>query len=139
MMRSMTRVAVAGCMALAALGAVAVLDVGSTTAEAGPSVSPFAGSYVGTVPHFGSSASMAVTISDAGRMTGSTNFGGFVSGRVSADGSYSFTVTESGTNEDGRRRRWKSSYTLAGNMALDSDGNISGTTDTGGSFFWLRQ
>ena len=48
MMRSMTRVAVAGCMALAALSAVTVFDVGSPTAEASPSVSRFAGSWSGT-------------------------------------------------------------------------------------------
>ncbi len=38
-MRSMTRWALAGCLVLAALGAVAVLDVGSPTADAAPSVS----------------------------------------------------------------------------------------------------
>ena len=48
MTQSMTRWTLAGFMALAALGAVAVLDVGSTTAEAAPSVSPFAGSWSGT-------------------------------------------------------------------------------------------
>ena len=41
MMRSMTRMAVAGCMALATLSAVTVLDVGAATAEAAPDVSPF--------------------------------------------------------------------------------------------------
>jgi len=48
MTRSMTRWTLAGCMALAALSAVAVFDVGSPTAQAAPSVSPFAGSWSGT-------------------------------------------------------------------------------------------
>ena len=134
-MRSMIRMAVTGCMALAALSAVAVLEVGSSTAEAAPSVSPFAGTY--EINYSG-----AITISDRGRLTGGY-YGTFLSGRVSDDGSYSFTVTESGTNDPDENnrgpRRWKSSYTVAGNMELDAYGNIVGTIDGGGSFFWLRQ
>ena len=53
MMRSMTRWVLAGFMAL---GAVSVLDVGSSTAEAAPSASPFSGTYAGADPQseFGS-------------------------------------------------------------------------------------
>ena len=56
---------------LMALGAVAVLDVGSVTAEAAPSVSSFAGTYVGGDPE-GWNLSWAVTITDAGRITTAT-------------------------------------------------------------------
>ena len=93
-MRSMSRVAVAGCMALAALGAAAVLDVGASTAEAAPSVSPFAGSWFGTwdvaaiQDHRGT---FDWTISDAGRITGRvvttmTGKSGAIVGHVGADG-----------------------------------------------------
>jgi hypothetical protein len=134
-------------MALAALSAPAVLDVGLPTAEAAPSVSPFAGTYVGAVPGFGSSVAWAITISDGGRIGSSYSSGGYkrsISGRVSADGSYSFTVTEVFPSyDDGPRDprvpRQKYRYESAGNVASDADGNIVGTTDAGGSFVWLRQ
>jgi hypothetical protein len=64
-------------MALAALGAAAVFDVGSKAAEAAPSVSPFAGSWSGTFsvadaqdPDFHRAGTFDWTISDAGRITG---------------------------------------------------------------------
>ncbi len=89
-MRSMTRMAVAGCMALAALSAVAVLDVGSSTAEAAPSVSPFAGSWSGTYSAPGLGGTIDWTISDTGQLTGTFyNYvygGGTVDGHVSAHG-----------------------------------------------------
>ena len=145
MTRSMTRMAVAGCMALAALGAMAVIDVGSPTAEAAPSVSRLAGTY--------SSAGWPapITISDGGRITSSYHSSGSrgsISGRVSADGSYSYTVTDAERSADERENaHWHtSSYSFTGNMALDADGNIVGTIDpdqnrypNGGSFVWFRQ
>jgi hypothetical protein len=80
-------------MALAALGAVAVLDVGSRAAEATPSVSPFAGSWSGTWAHVGDDVAGTFdwTISDAGRLTGSvygttTGSNGTIVGHVCADG-----------------------------------------------------
>jgi hypothetical protein len=130
-------------MALAALSAVAVLDVGSRTAEAAPSVSPFAGTYV--------CAWSAVTISDAGRISGAgvNNTISSISGRVRDDGSFSMTVTESGYSEDetppyGKPKRWTSSDTMTGTMALDPYGNIEVTyvadeSGPGGSFVWFRQ
>ena len=134
MMRSMTRVAVAGCMALAVLGAVAVLDVGSATADAAPSVSEFAGTY-----SWGQ-WSAPITISGGGQITGS---GGTLSigGRVYADGRYSFTGIEAGSYYDdwGKLVRFRSRTTYCGNMELDTYGNIVATGDTGGSFVWLRQ
>jgi hypothetical protein len=120
-------------MALAALGAVAVLDVGSSTAEAAPSVSPFAGEYAWNF--FGSMP----TISDGGRISNLASYPD-ISGRVSADGSYSFTVIRiSEYSEGGVKYRVRYSDKFAGNMALDADGNIVCTEDTGGSLVWLRQ
>ena len=142
-MRSMTRMAVAGLVALATLSAVAVLDVGSATAEAAPTASPLAGTYAVN--------SWTIRISDGGRITGSYLIGhtggefskGSLSGRVSDDGSFSFTVNENGAycwDERCRNvQRWKSSYQVAGNMGLDPNGNIVGTTNDGGSIYWIRQ
>jgi hypothetical protein len=135
----MTRWTLAALMALAALGAVAVLDLGSATAEAAPSVSPFAGTYDWN--------SWAVTISDGGRITSSNlyieHLKGSFSGRVSADGSYSFTITWTGYICIDERCRTKirvnDSYKWVGNLALDANGNIVGTSDAGGSFVWLRR
>ncbi len=135
MTRSMTRLALAGCMALAAISAVAVLDVGSSTAEAAPSVSPFTGAYAwsGWGP---------VAISSGGRITSSwgspSSAAGSISGRVSSDGSYAFTMSVSypkdpRNGDDGH----KVTSTHAGTMALDANGNIVGTPDTGASFTWL--
>ena len=147
MTRSMTRMALAGCMALAALSAVAVLDVGSSTAEAAPSVSPFAGTdswdgYDGwPVP---------ITISDGGQITSSySGYGrskGSLSGRVSADGSYSFTESRTIFRDCDPDQRchgseWVTlSWKHAGIMTSDLAGNIAATDRiyTNG-FVWLRQ
>ena len=141
MTRSMSRWALAGCMALTAMGAVAVLDVASSTAEAAPSVSPFVGNYFGYVPS-GSGASVPVTISDAGKIT-SPSSNPEVSGRVSADGSYSLMVNQTGYWYDERRgriERFTINTKSYGILALDLDGNIVGTSnrDTNG-FVWVRQ
>jgi hypothetical protein len=126
-------------MALAALGAAAALDVGAVTAEAATTVSPFAGTYVE------SGWPAPITISDGGRITssysGASRTKGSISGRVSADGSYSFAVSETfyDAPERGKGTWYTSSYKSAGSMATDADGNIVGTPDSGGSFVWLRQ
>jgi hypothetical protein len=127
-------------MALAALGAVAALDVGTPTAEAAPSVSPFAGTYVS------SGWPAPITFSDGGQITSSYSgyerTKGSMSGRVGADGSYSITVSETFEYYNDRRdwTRWHTSRsTFSGIMALDVDGNIVATGGTGGSFVWLRQ
>ena len=137
-MRSMTRTAVAGCIALAALSAVTVLDVGSTTAEAAPSVSPFAGMYLSDV------GPRTVAVSDGGQISGGYDDGSLemsIAGKVSAGGSYSFTVTTSTYNPVSPRRIRLSRSTTksSGTMALDADGNIVGTPSTGASFVWIRQ
>ena len=134
-MRSMSRMAVAGCMALAALSAVAVLDVGSPTAEAAPSVSPFAGTYDWDL--------LRMTISESGRISCPSETLD-IGGRVIADGTYSFAVSYSFIYYDERRDQYKrrtSRSTYTGNMALDADGNIVGTRDggNGDSFVWLRR
>ena len=139
-MRSMSRMAVAGCMALAALSAVAVLDVGATTAEAAPSVSLFAGTYVsGGWP-------VPITVSDGGDISSSYSGGGrtkgSMSGRISGDGSYSLTTSRTfivSGDERGKTSYATSRGTVAGSMALDADGNIVATGGTGGSFVWTRQ
>ena len=129
-MRSMTRMAVAGCMALAALSAVAVLDVGSSTAEAAPSVSPFAGSWFGTWSVVDSSEDPAVeffgtfewTISDAGRITGTVysitaDHGGAIAGHVRADGKLMFVGMVPGDtpSEDGN------GFAFQGTAVIDGD------------------
>jgi len=140
-MRSMTRWTLAGCMALAALSAVTVLNVGSAPAEAAPSVSSFAGSYVGYVP--GANGSMPITISDGGRITGASSSGATASGRVSADGSYSLMGSSTVLWYDERRdriERYTSNVKSIGIMTSDPDGNIACTNNryTSG-FVWLRQ
>lgn len=141
MMRSMTRMALAGCMALAALGAVAVLDIGPTTADAAPGVSPFAGIYLE------GSSTVPITISDGGHIRSSYSDPDSPAkfsrnGLVSDDGTYSYTLSVTNPHYDERRNRttWHTSrYELAGNMSLDIYGNIVGTPDDGDSFSWIRQ
>lgn len=139
-MRSMTRMAVAGCMALGAISAMAVLDVGSRAAEAAPSVSPFAGTYLSI------DWNSLVTISDRGQITGpyppwgST---GSISGRVSDDGSYSLTTSGTGyyyNPRTGGSHTHKFSLKSYGDMAFDLVGNIVATNNryTDG-YVWLRQ
>ena len=147
-MRMTPRWVLTGCMALAALGAAAVLDVGTATAEAAPSKSLFAGSYVGADPR-GWNSAWAVTITDGGRIESSySSPGGWkqsISGRVGDDGTCSFTVSQTVPAYRDRRDpfssypRYTISYDVAGTMTLDDDGNIVGTVDGGGSFSWLRR
>src|SRR6188768_129498 len=110
MMRSMTRVALAGCIALAGLGVVAVLGVGCPTAEATPSASPFSGNWSGTFevtasddPDFHRAGTFDWTISDAGRITGtyfrtSGSVGGpfWFSGHVGDDGELTVVMHNEG-------------------------------------------
>jgi len=141
MMRSMTRWTLAGCMALAAMGAVAVLDVGLPTTEAAPSVSRFAGTYV--------SGPWTYFISGGGQITGSYQYGGYViegslSGRVRDDGTFSITQTESNYYEGrgGQTRKATTRITYSGSMEFDGSGNLVVTADSGnllGTFIWIRQ
>jgi hypothetical protein len=135
-------------MALGAMGAAAVLDVGARAAEAAPSVSRFAGTYVGVDP--GSAYfSWTVAISKAGRISGSFGEGGdrmkgTMSGEVGADGRYSLTaIVTTASYDDGKRDprvpREKQTFVSTGSMEIDADGNIAGMSDTGRTFTWLRQ
>jgi hypothetical protein len=145
MMRSMTRWALSGCMALAALSAAAVLDVGCVTADAAPSVSRFAGTYVPADP----SSTWTYLISDAGQITGSYQLGGYViegalSGRVRDDGSFSITQTETNVYEGrgGHSRTVTSRITYSGSMQFDGSGDLVVTANSGnliGTFIWLPQ
>jgi hypothetical protein len=130
----------AGLMALATLGAGAILDVGSSTAEAAKSASPFAGTYAGAPPM--STVNCQVTISNKGQITGRsirTRVITRASGEVRANGRYSMTVTRSVIDRESGLTRVLSSSSSAGNMALDAAGNLVGAVDGGGSFTWLRQ
>jgi hypothetical protein len=129
-------------MALAVLGAAAVLGVGSSTAEAAPRVSSFAGTYVGYAPR-GAFPSWVITISDGGRITSSlAALKGSIGGRVSDDGSYSVTVSMTLPDYFDRKRGTDFihySYKSAGTVAPDAAGNLLGTGDRGESFLWFRQ
>ncbi len=134
MTRSMTRWTLLGCMAMAALSVVAVLDVGTPTAEAAPSVSPYAGTYAWT------SWRTAITISDEGLIASGYSIGGgrggygLIRGKIRAGGKYSFELFKN-SGRDGSTFEDKST----GKMALDADGNIVGKEKKGESFVWLRQ
>jgi hypothetical protein len=132
MTRTITRWAVAGCMVLAAMGAAAVLDVRSATAEAAPDVSPFAGSWSGTFsvadpddPDFHRAGSLQWTISDEGRLSGTFQritpaFEGTFTGHVGADGMLMMIVH----NESG-------GVPHEGTAAIEGDGSLVATaTDT---------
>ena len=150
MTRWMTRMTVAGCMALAALGAGAVLDVGSSAAEAAPSASPFEGTYVGGDPR-GYVSQWTVTISDAGRITGvrSGVSRDKISGQVGADGGYSLQVTATiitlvrhhghSVGDEFEFEQRTVNYKSSGSIAPNVDGNLVGKDDRGGGFTWVRQ
>jgi len=126
MMRSMTRWTLAGCMALAAMGAVAVLDLGTPTAEAATDASPFAGSWSGTwsVPERGLTGAYDWTISDAGRIEGTVDHdqsgeGGTVVGRVHADGAINVTAFAPGDDPSSG-----SGFHFGGTAMIDDDGRL---------------
>jgi hypothetical protein len=131
MTRSMTRWTLAGCMAVAALGAAAVLDVGSSTAEAASDVSPFAGNWSGTFtitdsvdPDFLGGGTFEWSISDAGRITGTfyvdifDHVGTFV-GHVDADGKLEIVMQPEGAG----------GVPHEGTAAIDGDSLVASATD----------
>ena len=134
MTRSMTRWTLAGCMALAALGAVTVLDVGVATAEAAPDVSPFAGSWSGTFSvadpndaEFTLVGPFSWTISDAGRITGT--FSG--TGSFAVDGTFVGHVREDGNLMVVMIKEAGGGVPHAGAAVIDDDGNlVASATDT---------
>lgn len=150
MMRLTSRVVLAACLAFAAFGAVAVLDVGAATAEAAPSASPFAGTYVGGDP-WGYVSAWTVTIAEDGRITGVRS--GFsrdkISGRVGADGSYSLSVTATiitlvrhhghSVSDVFEWEQRTVNYKTSGHLAPDGSGNLVDADASGGTFTWVRQ
>ena len=144
MTQSMTRWALAGCMALAAMGAVAVLDAGSAMAKPSTTASPFVGTYVGRVP-WTNLYYWTITISERGQISSSYSgpgrIKGSISGAIAADGTFSFTVSETYNAYDGERSgRWETAKTdYAGTMSLDADGNAVVPFGAWGTAVWLRQ
>jgi len=127
MTRSMSRWALAGCMALAAMGAASVFGVGSPAAQAAPSVSEFAGSWSGTwsIPERGIFGDYDWTISDAGGIDGTLSHAvngmtGTMRGHVGADGNLMFIgmapndVPDTGTN----------GFAFQGTAVIDGDGRL---------------
>ena len=122
MTRSMTRWALAGLMALAALGVV------SAPVQADPQANPFAGSWSGTWSHVGEDVVGTWTdwtISDAGRITGTfysltNSFGGTIEGHVRADGILMFVgnAPSDTPSED------HGAYPLEGRAVIDGDGHL---------------
>jgi hypothetical protein len=131
-MRSMARWTLAGCMALAALGAVSVLDVGAATAEAAPDVSPFAGSWSGTWSDIGFDAdgTWDLTISDAGQIKGTVYYiqrdiyGAFV-GHVGADGKLTFVGFAPGYEPSNQFN----GVSWLGTAVIDGDGKLLVSVD----------
>jgi len=123
----MTRWTMAGALALGALGTIGGFTPGVPTAEAAPSVSPFAGSWSGTWAHVEDEAVGITdwTISDAGRISGTTynfteNSGGAIVGHVGADGK--LVIIASVPNDDVPASA--SGYPHQGTAVIDGDGKL---------------
>ena len=142
----MTRMRMTSAVAFALLGGIVALAPVSS-AEAGPADSPFTGAYA-----WDDGETWSVSISSKGQITGSLVYGfiytkGSLSGRVNADGTYSFTMSVTFPTFDNPERRTHgpefrtAHYKFAGSLSPDADGNLVGTADSGGSasFVWLRQ
>jgi hypothetical protein len=115
-------------MALAALGAVSVLDVGSAKVEAAPSVSPFAGSWSGTwLVESEVRGTFDWTISDAGRIdgtlthAGSTNGDGGLVGHIGTDGKLMFVGM---APADTPGNVWGNGFPFKGAAVIDVDGKF---------------
>jgi hypothetical protein len=120
-------------MALAALGAVTVLDVSPRTAEAAPNESPFAGGWSGTwsVPERGVAGIYDWTISDSGRITGTVYddtlvSGGTVVGQIRADGALMLTCyapnDEPGSGFNGFSFQGTAVFDEAGRLVVEALG-----------------
>jgi hypothetical protein len=131
MTSTVTRWALAGALALAALGPVGGFIPGAATAEAAPDVSPFAGSWSGTWSNDGAGhyGRFDWTISNQGRISGrvyplpedvSSGTGGAVVGQVGADGNIMMVgfapndAPDSGAN----------GYPFHGTAEIDEDGTL---------------
>ena len=126
-MRTMTRWTMAGALALGAMGAIAGFTPGVATAEAAPSVSPFAGSWSGTwsIAEIEVVGTYDWTISDAGRIKGTLSnttlgTGGAMVGHVGEGGDIMMIgmapndAPSSGTN----------GFSFQGTAVIDGDGKL---------------
>jgi hypothetical protein len=152
MSRAMSRWTVAGALALAAVGAIGGFTPGVATAAAAPSVSPFAGTFSGNVP--GGDFFQSIRISDRGRVSGSTStkFGDDQGHLYSYRNSLTGTVSDAGALSVNGTVSWGGhwvwyTYVPAGGydfnvtaaVALDSAGNLVGTTSDGAAIIWSRR
>lgn len=148
---TLSRMALSGALALGALGVLGGLTPGAPTADAAPSVSPFAGTYEWVsydAPNYWYWPA-PVTISDKGEISSSYFSGwevewtkGSVNGQVSTDGRYSFTVSTSSYSAFLRPKhpeRTRGHFKSVGSMTADAAGNLVGTEDDGTSFVWLHR
>jgi hypothetical protein len=127
-------------MALAALGAAAVLDVGSNAAQAAPSASPFAGNWSGTwfIAANGAGGDFDWTISDVGRIdgtlthTGRPDGDGDMVGRVSADGEIVFVGM---VPDETHGNEWGNGYPFKGTAEIDEDDKLVVTVTLAASPF----
>lgn len=132
MRRLVNRWALAGCLTLA---------LGVMTANAAPTVSPFAGTYVAA------NWPEPITITDGGRITSSFSGGhykGTMSGRVKDDGSYSFSTSQGWPDLDDGFSRGRDWYWVrldySGTLARDLAGNLILTDDNyTNPFTWVPQ
>jgi hypothetical protein len=140
-MKTMTRWTMAGALALAGVGAAAVIDVGTPSAEAAPSVSPFAGNWSGTWTGVenGQDGTLDWTVSDAGRLTGRVfhtqdGEGGEIRGHIRVDG---FVMMCAFAPSDDLSHG--SGVPLQGTAGIDGDGklNMSIAITGGGASFVL--
>ena len=120
MMRSMTRWMLAGCMVLAALGALGAVGA---PAQADPPENPFAGSWSGTWSEPGVVGTHDWTISNAGRMTGTIynvtfDIGGAMVGHVGADGNLVVIFLAPGDDPS------ISGFPFEGTAVIDGVGNL---------------
>jgi hypothetical protein len=139
MSRTMIRWTMASALALGTLGAIGGFTPGVATAEAAPSVSPFAGSWSGTWAHVEDDVvgTFDWTISDAGRISGAgysitNDFGVTVVGHVGADGNLMFVAAapaDSPSDDPG-------AYPQYGTAVIDDDGKlvVSATGTWSGAF-----
>jgi hypothetical protein len=159
-MRAMTRWTMAGALTLAAVGAIGGLATGAATADAAPSVSPFAGSYHGHVP--GSSAPVYddgysggydVEVTASGKFTATgagtfyfaysddfTRWTGEASGSIRGDGRLSVGATETFTDFTYPDVYVFGPYTYhfrgKATMTRNADGSLSGVAEDGTTFVW---
>jgi hypothetical protein len=121
-------------IALAAMAAFPSIGLLEKATAAGPRTSPFAGDYC---PSYAS-----IEISGSGRITGTTWFGGEISGRISDTGAIDLKWPLQPSLDIGRHRRGPAFIKAIGMAALDERGNLYGVLrwedGSVSEFFWPR-